>query len=421
MAEKNLRLRTTPVFPGTRPTTDDAAAKPVYDLENRRLSDPLLELERLVGEIDSFAKTRTDAGRGSKLKNFDANRGYTEEVTSAAPRHRDDPGTRTNAAPDQPYPSLNNDAYASQSHAVEEDVDAQVDDDAEFDNDQRRESEYYDDERAYAAEADDNESQGDAYTHCADAAPGPARTQRNILMTVGAVLGLLLICAVGAYAYRLIFGGAPGVPPIVNADTSPAKIAVGSSDNAAGSLVPREEQPINPTVSTPSVEQQSSPPASAAPESSPVDSPNEPHPVQTIAVPPSVAPDESSAAATLVPAPVTADPQPASPRPAAPKVNQKIASQEEAPETSQVGQSPVGRYMIQISASATREEATAALKAAQAKYPDVLGGRQSQVREKKLADKAPLFAAQFGPFASRADAAELCQRLKSAGGSCYVP
>jgi cell division septation protein DedD len=77
--------------------------------------------------------------------------------------------------------------------------------------------------------------------------------------------------------------------------------------------------------------------------------------------------------------------------------------------------------MIQISASATREEATAALKAAQAKYPDVLGGRQSQVREKKFADKAPLFAAQFGPFASRADAAELCQRLKLAGGSCYVP
>jgi hypothetical protein len=77
--------------------------------------------------------------------------------------------------------------------------------------------------------------------------------------------------------------------------------------------------------------------------------------------------------------------------------------------------------MIQISASATREEATAALKAAQAKYPDVLGGRQSQVREKKLADKAPLVAAQFGPFASRAEAAELCQRLKSAGGSCYVP
>ncbi len=77
--------------------------------------------------------------------------------------------------------------------------------------------------------------------------------------------------------------------------------------------------------------------------------------------------------------------------------------------------------MIQISASTAREEAIAALKAAQSKYPDVLRGQESQVREKKLADKTALFAAQFGPFASRAEAAELCQRLKSAGGSCYVP
>ena len=77
--------------------------------------------------------------------------------------------------------------------------------------------------------------------------------------------------------------------------------------------------------------------------------------------------------------------------------------------------------MIQISASTAREEAIAALKAAQSKYPDVLGGQESQVREKKLADKTALFAAQFGPFASRAEAAELCQRLKPAGGSCYLP
>ena len=134
------------------------------------------------------------------------------------------------------------------------------------------------------------------------------------------------------------------------------------------------------------------------------------------------APDEpAAAAAVLAPTTATAAPRPASPRPAAAKANQKIASQGGAPETSQVGQSPVGRYMIQISASTAREDAIAALKAAQSKYPDVLRGQQSQVREKKLADKTPLFTAQFGPLASRAEAAELCQRLKSAGGSCYVP
>jgi cell division septation protein DedD len=76
--------------------------------------------------------------------------------------------------------------------------------------------------------------------------------------------------------------------------------------------------------------------------------------------------------------------------------------------------------VVQISASSTREEAAAALRAAQARYADVLGGRHSQVREKKSAEKATVYAAQFGPFASRAEAAELCQRLKSAGGTCFV-
>jgi hypothetical protein len=274
-------------------------------------------------------------------------------------------------------------------------------------------------DQQYAAEADDDASQSDIHTRYADPAPGPDRTRRKTLMTVSA---LFLICAVGAYAYRLVFGSAPGVPPIVNTDASPTKIAGAPSDNAGGSLVPREEQPVETTFSTPLAQQQSSPAASVGPEQSPVQSPTEPHPAQTVAAPPSTAPDEpAAAAAALAPAAATAALRPASPRPAAPRANQKIASQGEGPETGQVGQSPVGRYMIQISASAAREEAIAALKAAQAKYPDVLGGQQSQVREKKLADKTPLFTAQFGPFASRAEAAELCQRLKSVGGSCYLP
>jgi hypothetical protein len=162
----------------------------------------------------------------------------------------------------------------------------------------------------------------------------------------------LLIGAVGAYAYRFIFGSAPGVPLVVNADTSPTKIAVAPSDDAGSGLLPREEQPVDLKLSAPSAQQQSPPAASVAPEPSPVQSPTEPHPVQAVAVPPSGAPDESAAAAAAIaPAAVTAASQPVSPRPAAPKTDQKIASQGEAPETSQVGQSPVARYMIQISAS----------------------------------------------------------------------
>jgi hypothetical protein len=419
MADKNLG--TNPGFPRTRPT-GDATSK---DVENRPFSagstDPLAELERLVREIDSFVDTRADVGRGLKVKTLDANRGHTEEVSPGAPRHRDHPATR--AAPDQRYPSPNNDAYSSRSDAIDEDVDVKIYGEADCAHNQQHESEYSDHERViadqqYAAEADRDAPQSDTFTHSADTPTGPRRTRRKILMMVSAVLGLLLICAVGAYSYRLIFGGAPGVPPFVNTDAAPTKIAVVPSDNGGGSLVPREQQPVDTTFSA---QQQSSPAASVAPEPSPIQS-TEPHSVQTVAAPPSTAPDEPTAIpAALAPATVTAAPQPASPRPAAPKAKQKIASQRERPGTSQVGQSSAGRYVIQISSSTTRDEATAALKAAQAKYPDVLGAQQSQVREKKLADKAPLFAAQFGPFASRAEAAELCQRLKSAGGSCYVP
>jgi hypothetical protein len=267
MADKDLRRRTAPVFPRTRSSTNDATSRSDYDLENRSLSaagtDPLAELERLVGEIDSFVKTRAGADRGSEVNNND---------------------------------------YSSQSDAVEKDVDAQIYDEVDSAGRQQHEAEYYDDERGitdrqYDGEADHDGSQSDTYSHHTNPAPGLGRTRRKTLITVGAVLGLLLICAIGAYAYRVIFGSAPGVPPIVNTDASPTKIAVAPSDNRDDSLIPREEQPLDTTFSTPSAQHQSSPAASVAPEPSRVQSPTEPHPAHTVAAPPSTAPHESAAGA----------------------------------------------------------------------------------------------------------------------------
>ena len=112
MADKDLRRRTTPVFPRTRSSTNDATSRSDYDLENRSLSaagtDPLAELERLVGEIDSFVKIRAGADRGSEVNNND---------------------------------------YSSQSDAVEKDVDAQIYDEVDSAGRQQHEAEYYDDER----------------------------------------------------------------------------------------------------------------------------------------------------------------------------------------------------------------------------------------------------------------------------------
>ena len=78
-------------------------------------------------------------------------------------------------------------------------------------------------------------------------------------------------------------------------------------------------------------------------------------------------------------------------------------------------------YVVQLSASNTREEAEALLRTAQAKYAELIGGRQPQVRERKSPDKPSMYAAQIGGFTSREGAAQVCQQLKSAGAKCFVP
>ena len=76
--------------------------------------------------------------------------------------------------------------------------------------------------------------------------------------------------------------------------------------------------------------------------------------------------------------------------------------------------------MVQVSAQKTQEEASASFRAMQAKYPNVLGGRQMVLRKKEVAGKGTFYGAQVGPFAARDDAVQLCEQLKSAGGTCMV-
>ncbi len=83
-------------------------------------------------------------------------------------------------------------------------------------------------------------------------------TRRSGLAIVLAVLGLVLIGAAGAYAYRALYGGAilvPSLPPIIKPADGPNKIVPtppsGSANTASGvnpsapaQLMPREEQPV---------------------------------------------------------------------------------------------------------------------------------------------------------------------------------
>jgi cell division septation protein DedD len=77
-----------------------------------------------------------------------------------------------------------------------------------------------------------------------------------------------------------------------------------------------------------------------------------------------------------------------------------------------------GAWVVQLSAQKTEEEAQSAYRAAQAKF-SVLAGYQLVVRKKDQGERGTFYAAQVGPLA-RSEANELCDRLKSAGASCFI-
>jgi hypothetical protein len=87
------------------------------------------------------------------------------------------------------------------------------------------------------------------------------RPRRSGLVVVLAMLGLVMIGAGGAFAYRTMFGGAilaPSLPPVIKANDAPNKIVPNRTDAQAGAsnpagattsgspdkLVSREEQPV---------------------------------------------------------------------------------------------------------------------------------------------------------------------------------
>ena len=78
-----------------------------------------------------------------------------------------------------------------------------------------------------------------------------------------------------------------------------------------------------------------------------------------------------------------------------------------------------GGFVVQLSAGRSEPEAQAAFRTMQAKY-SVLSGRQPLIRRKDQGDRGIFYAAQVGPFGVKSDADELCETLKSAGGTCFV-
>jgi cell division septation protein DedD len=79
-----------------------------------------------------------------------------------------------------------------------------------------------------------------------------------------------------------------------------------------------------------------------------------------------------------------------------------------------------GSYAVQVSSQRSEEEAQAAYRSLQARYPQQLGGRHAMIRRADLGAKGIYFRALVGPFASSEQANGLCGSIKAAGGSCII-
>ncbi len=135
---------------------------------------------------------------------------------------------------DPPRPAGRQAALAPQTYDDEYEAEDQWDDQADRQSDEAED--FYDDET-------------------------PAKPRRSGLVVVLAMVGLVMIGAGGAFAYRSMFGGAiltPTLPPVIKANDAPNKIVPNRNDGQAGAanpsgaatpgspekLVSREEQPV---------------------------------------------------------------------------------------------------------------------------------------------------------------------------------
>jgi sporulation related protein len=123
---------------------------------------------------------------------------------------------------------------------------------------------------------------------------------------------------------------------------------------------------------------------------------------------------------SIVPSSSETSPPAARPRPAAPQA----VPLNKPPANETASAAPMatasGGYAVQVSSQHSEEEAQSSFRALQAKYPDLLGGREPIIRRADLGAKGIYFRAMAGPYAVADQANELCSKLKAAGGSCIV-
>lgn len=420
-------------------------------------NDPLAELARLIGQSDPFGEYARETARHPAEPQRDDARGYRPPTGAHDPQAGmpsygapvyDDPPYDPSAYDQQDYGYQN---APSEPYAVDGRIPAYLtqrgQDAAGYDP-----ASYDPGNPPYGAE------QQDFY----DDAP-PSRRRMGVLVIAG-VFALAVLGTAGAFGYRAIFGtSGNGQPPVIKAETAPSKIVPASAGKDAASnklitdrvggvqgekLVSREEQPIEVRdkpagVVFPSNSGGGQPTASAAsaPMGTGVIGGTEPKKIRTIAIHPDGSGLVADATGAMPaaesprqaqPAPAPAPPQrtasvPASAAPNAP-LSLNPNAQASAPAPARTASAPTqlappassgGGAYVQLSSQRSQEDAQAAFRTVQGKFPAQLGSYQPSIRKVDLGAKGTYYRAMVGPLASSA-AVELCTNLKAAGGQCIV-
>jgi cell division septation protein DedD len=297
----------------------------------------------------------------------------------------------------------------------------------------------------------------------------PRSRGRGGIITIVAVLALAMVGTAAAFAYRSYFGGGTGAaPPVIRADVGPNKVVPPTPGDGGGNklqqdrfagqgerVVSREEQPIpfgdgavrsvTPRVVPPGTGPSGLPSnaTSLAPTNGTVGT-DRPRPVRTVPIrqdqtsgpdPFAQQPNGAAPGTRGVAAPPSRGPAPPQNAngpvslgpPQGDTAAPSIASRTPAPLPPSRSVTPPVRnatdnsgWFVQLSAQKSEDEAESSFRAMQGKFPNLLGNREAVIRRKDISGKGTFFGAQVGPFASREEAGQLCDSLKSQGGTCLV-
>jgi hypothetical protein len=286
--------------------------------------------------------------------------------------------------------------------------------------------------------------------------------RRSGVMIAAAVLGVAAIGTAGAFGYRALSGsGGATQPPVIKANAEPNKVAPAAQsrdssgraiyDRPDGSqaerMVSREEQPVELREARSAAPRASGstggisaligasgqPSAALAPvpgAPAATGNPNEPKRVKTIPIRPdgSIGSAQNSGASgrNAAAQPTGRTPGRAAPMELAPQGNDPLRAQANQPtRTASIppavaAPASAGSHVVQVASQKSEEDAQASFRSLQAKYPDVLAGRQPLIRRIELGDRGTFYRVQVGPFGSAEAANDLCGNLKAAGGQCIV-